>query len=183
MTEETDKPSPKDFVIDVITRIKKDDTAFRAALTLADNPQTEYLSWRYLIELGSVDLKIDWQRRAYALVGAAIARKRPTEDGSQSLGEALKMCCIKPGEVDDSVDRRFRRILACDSREELITVLRQIIRYLQSNEKVSLKYEDLLWDILKFGDDVKRKWAKAFYPKKSEMSEDDSDGSEEEEET
>lgn len=178
MTEEAQKSTPYVFVDSVIKRIKKDDTAFRAAMTRADNPQTEYQAWRYLIELGKVDLKIEWQRRAYALVGAAIARERPQNDGLQSLGEALKMCCIKPGEVDDSVDRRFRRILACDSREELITVLRQIIRYVQNNEKVSLKYGKLLSDILFFRDDVKRKWAEDFYPKKSE----DSDAEEEQEE-
>lgn len=181
MTEEAQKTTPHVFVNRVITRINKDDTAFRAAMTRADNPQTEYQSWRYLIELGEVDLKIDWQRRAYALVGAAIARERTTKEGTQSLGEALKMCCIKPGEVDDSVDRRFRRIMACDSREELITVLRQIIRYLQSNEKVSLKYGKLLDDIRYFGERVKTDWAKAFYPKKSEMSEEDSEDAEEEE--
>lgn len=178
MTEEAQKPNPYAFVNSVISRIKNDDTAFRAAMTRADNPQIEYQAWRYLIELGKVDLKIEWQRRAYALVGAAIARERPPKDGSQSLGEALKMCCIKPGKVDDSVDSRFRRILACDSREELITVLRQIIRYVQNNEKVSLKYGKLLSDILFFRDDIKRKWAEDFYPKKSE----DSDAEEEQEE-
>ncbi|MCR5165319.1 MAG: type I-E CRISPR-associated protein Cse2/CasB [Thermoguttaceae bacterium] len=172
MTEEAQKPNPYVFVDRVISRIK-DDTAFRAAMTRADNPQTEYQSWRYLIELGHVDLKIDWQRRAYSLVGAAIARERTSKEGTQSLGEALKMCCIKPGEIDDSLDRRFRRILACDSREELITVLRQIIRYVQNNEKVSLKYGKLLSDILYFGESVKTDWAKAFYFKKSEDSEEE----------
>lgn len=173
MTEEAQKPTPYIFVKRVITRINKDDTAFRAAMTRADNPQTEYQSWRYLIELGSVDLKIDWQRRAYALVGAAMARERTQRNGSQSLGLALRMCCLDPEKVDDNVECRLRRILACKSQKELITVLRQIIRYIQKNEKVSLDYEKLLWHILKFGESVKLQWANEFYPKKSEDSEDE----------
>ena len=174
--------STQSFVAKIINRLK-DDTAFRAAMTRADNPSTEAQAWRFLIELGNVDLKNDSERQAFALVGAAMARERTDGNGSQSLGQALKMCKVDPTKEDESVERRLSRILACDSRKELIPILRQILRYAQNNEKVSLDYERLLREILYFGERVKIQWAADYYSrsfdKNDENQEEDPEGKEE----
>ena len=171
----------KGFVEKVIARLR-DDTAFRAAMTRADNPSTAAQAWRFLMELGNVDLENDQERQAFALIGAAMARERTESNGLQSLGRALQMCNAEPGKIDDSVERRLRRILACDSRKELIPVLRQIIRYVQNCEKVSLDYERLLRDILYFNEKVKIRWASEYYGRpnqeKDESQTEDSSGKE-----
>jgi len=161
--------STKSFVEKVIARLQ-DDTGFRAAMTRADNPSTEAQAWRFLMELGNVDLEKDLPRHAFALVGAAMARERTKANGSQSLGQALKMCNVDPSEKDESVERRLRRILACGSQKELIPVLRQILRFVQNHEKVSLDYELLLRNILYFGEKTKIKWAADYYGKSSEKT-------------
>ena len=96
-----------------------------------------------------------------------MARERTQSNGSQSLGRALQMCNAEPGKIDESVERRLRRILACNSRKELIPVLRSIIRYVQNCEKVSLDYERLLRDILYFNEKVKIRWASDYYGRPS----------------
>lgn len=166
------KYSTKGFVEKVIARLR-DDTAFRAAMTRADNPSTAAQAWRFLLELGNVDLENEQETRAFALVGAAMARERTESNGLQSLGRALQMCNAEPGKIDDSVERRLRRILACDSRKELIPVLRQIIRYVQNCEKVSLDYERLLRDILHFNEKVKIRWASEYYSRPNQEKDED----------
>lgn len=171
----------KGFVEKVIARLK-DDTGFRAAMTRADNPSTAGQAWRFLLELGNVDLENEQETKAFALVGAAMARERTESNGSQSLGRALQMCNVEPGKIDESVERRLRRILACNSRKELLPVLRQIIRYVQKCEKVSLDYELLLRDILYFNEKVKIRWASEYYGRpsqeKDESQTEDSSGKE-----
>ena len=181
MTETSShKYKAKRFVERVIARLRPDsqgktDNGFRAAMTRADHEATAPQAWRFLLELGNVDLGKDWERQAFALVGAAMARKRIVKNGDYSLGKALFCCKADPKEADDSVERRLRRILACENRSELIAVLRQIIRYVQAKE-VELDYECLLCDILDFSDwkkdRVKVQWAKDYYYGKGSMDED-----------
>lgn len=172
MTETVSKSKTRTelFVERVISRLKTDN-GFRAAMTRADHEATAPQAWRFLLELGNADLENDSERQAFALVGAAMARERTEGNGTQSLGRALFCCKADPKEADDSVERRLRRILACENRSELIAVLRQIIRYVQKAEKVRLDYERLLCDILYFSDRVKVQWAKDYYGKGS-MDED-----------
>ncbi len=163
MTETANrKYETKRFVESVISRIKNDN-GFRAVMTRADHEATAPQAWRFLLELGNVELGNDSERQAFALVGAAMARERTEKNGSQTLGKALYCCKADPAKEDESVERRLRRILACENRLELIAVLRQIIRYVQRSEKVRLDYERLLSDILYFSDRKKVQWAKDYY--------------------
>ncbi|MDO4575791.1 MAG: type I-E CRISPR-associated protein Cse2/CasB [Planctomycetia bacterium] len=166
MTEETKKKvHAANFVAYVMEKIQ-DDTGFRAAMTRADNPDTESQAWRYLVHF--CDLERPWERLPLGLVGAAIARKRIAQDGTQRLGEALRFCKQSLQEEDDSVERKLRRLLACDSSAELVPVLRPVLRLVQNAEKVSLNYTQLLRDILYFSEKVKLQWAKQYYSKKQE---------------
>ncbi|MDO4628020.1 MAG: type I-E CRISPR-associated protein Cse2/CasB [Planctomycetia bacterium] len=151
-----------DFVDSVIQRIEKD-TGFRARMRRADNPLTAEEAWSYLIKLGNVDLKNDIQRFGFGLVGAAIARDRVKENGTQTLGRALNFCRESMTEEDASVERLLRRVLACRDALELIPILRRVVVYIQKNEKTALDYKQLLKDILYFGENVKLRWAKDYY--------------------
>ncbi|MDO4569292.1 MAG: type I-E CRISPR-associated protein Cse2/CasB [Planctomycetia bacterium] len=166
MTEETkNKDYIASFVTYVTTKIQGD-TGFRAAMTRADNPDTESQAWRYLVHF--CDLGNPWQRLPLGLVGAAIARKRVTQDGTQQLGEALRLCKQSIQDDDDSVERKLRRLLACDSSLELVQVLRPVLQFVQKGERVSLNYAQLLRDVLYFSERVKLQWAKQYYGQKQE---------------
>ncbi|MBQ4144159.1 MAG: type I-E CRISPR-associated protein Cse2/CasB [Thermoguttaceae bacterium] len=169
MTEtSSQKYKAKRFVERVIARLRPDsqgktDNGFRAAMTRADHEATAPQAWRFLLELGNVDLEKDWERQAFALVGAAMARERTETNGTQSLGRALFCCKVDPKEADDSIERRLRRILACENSSELVAVLRQTIRFMQRSDKVRLDYEWLLRDILFFNEKTKVRWAQDYY--------------------
>ena len=164
MTEAVSKSKTRTelFVDRVISRLKTDN-GFRAAMTRADHEATAPQAWRFLLELGNADLENDSERQAFALVGAAMARERTETNGTQSLGRALFCCKVDPKEADDSIERRLRRILACENSSELVAVLRQTIRFMQRSDKVRLDYEWLLRDILFFNEKTKVRWAQDYY--------------------
>lgn len=182
MTEEAQKPNPYAFVNSVISRIKNDDTAFRAAMTRADNPQTEYQAYKYLAK--EVNLTYDVSRRAYGLIGAAIARYRIEANGNQRFGQAMRTASLMDsGELESAGERRMERILACSNTLELIDVLRPVLRFILQNEKVSLNFASLLKEIILFDKDeyiqeIKIHWAQDFYKGPSKKSEDSGEDSE-----
>lgn len=135
-----------------------------AVLRQADNPTTSYKAWPTLIR-GGIDISRQ-DRNAFFVIAAAIARGKVQKDGSQNLGEALRIS------FDDKSmnqgESRLRRLLACDSIDEACQVLRPIIRLIQSRGKGNLSYSRLLWDLESFQSDsrrihVKEDWAMSFY--------------------
>lgn len=156
MTDVLENAAP--FALAMIGRCQSD-TACRAALTRADNPATAPHAWPYLAPY--CDLAADRERLAFSVVGAAIAREKPAANGPQPLGVALRQC--KTEEDDDSVERKLRRLLACDGTVELAAILRSLLRFIQNHEKARLDYVCLLRDILCFGEKVRLRWAKQYY--------------------
>lgn len=167
MTEIIDQSMISKFVGTCLCRINNDDTAFRAAMTRADNPATESQSWRYLVPF--CNLELDIERGAFALVGAAIAREKPEANGKRSLGLALRSAKNDPD--DDSIDRKVQRLLACSNRSELIPVLRPILRFLNKQENTNIDYIALLRDIISFSEKTKLRWAKQYYKYQEEQNE------------
>lgn len=155
------------FVKYVLSRLERKpngklkDTAFRAALTRADNPATESQAWQYLANF--CNMMDDNERQSYGLIAACMARKMVEKNGSQTLGQAMYLSKEKIDENDESMNRKFRRILACDNTQELIPVLRPILRYVTGKENVSLDYAQLLRDILYFNEKTKILWATHYY--------------------
>lgn len=155
------------FVDFVINRIRKD-TAFRAALSRADNPATEYQSWEYLA--GWCDLDKDWERNAVTTIAAAIARSKPNADGSLGIGKAITTC-YDDGNRSDQAKAKFRRLLSCDSTQEACSILRPLLRLIASRGN-RLCYGRLLNDLKYFGDGEKTKtrWAVDFYGRRGDDS-------------
>ena len=149
-----------------VGRFKKADAAFAAALRRADNPDTEYQSWEYLAPW--IDLEKPWERLPYATVAASLARiKKASTDGSSNLGKAIALC-YQDGNTDDQAKAKLRRLLACDSSEELCTVLRPLLR-LMSSRGVRVCHADMLHDLIFFNVNpvrTKTKWAQDFFGKK-----------------
>ena len=163
------------FVNYVIEQINTDKgKGFGAKLRKADNENTEYQSWEILSRW--VNLEWESDRKAFALVGASLARSKPSEDGKHSIGEALRMVHVKDKDIGDieksSSALRLRRILACKEKDELMDILKPVIRYVESNGLL-LHHARLLDEILWFNKDASRektraRWARDFFRMKEE---------------
>ncbi|MBU1087910.1 MAG: type I-E CRISPR-associated protein Cse2/CasB [Candidatus Omnitrophica bacterium] len=164
---EVKKKKGEAFVEFVISRIHADN-AFRAALTRADNPATEYQSWEYLAKW--CDLDKDWERRPLATIAAAIATAKPARDGYLGIGQAIATC-YDDGNQSDQAKAKFRRLLACDSVIEVCRILRPLLRLISSKEK-SVCYGKLVNDLMYFGDGekIKTQWASNFYGRRQDDS-------------
>ncbi len=152
------KTRGQNFVDFVLNRIK-DDSAFRAALRRADNPATEHQSWEYLAKWCDIDK--EWDRKPFATIAAAVARAKPSVDGSLGIGKAIA-ACFDDGNSSDSAKSKLRRLLACDSAIEACVILRPLLSLISSHG-ARLRYGQLLNDLLYFGDKTKEKWAVDFY--------------------
>ena len=101
-------------------------------------------------------------RSIYVMIASAISRSKMTHDGRASFGECMFLIARDQG----SYSIRFRRMLASDSVEELLDVLRPLFRNFESHG-VSISYAQLLTDLYWFRTDggrerVKTKWAEDY---------------------
>lgn len=159
------------FVSYIIERAKKD-KGVAAALRRADNPATEYQSWEYLAAF-NIDLNKSWDRLPYATIAAAIAKAKIEHNGTAHIGNALANC-YEDGKESNQAKAKLRRLLACDSVEELCRVLRPILTLIQSKSSIQLDFARLLDDLLKFHWDsqqTKSRWAQSFYSYKANSEE------------
>lgn len=152
----------EDMINSVFNRLKTD-SAFRAALKRADNPDTEYQCWEYLADY-HVNLEYKERRLPYTTVFASIARSGRECDGKLELGSAL--CASYDYDRESHPARsKLRRIVACTSVEELCFVLRPILQFI-AGKNIGVSYSSLLQDLNWFEknpEKVLSKWAQQFY--------------------
>ncbi len=163
-TEKAGKVSrAEQFIGYVIERINKDN-GFAAKLKRADNPATEYQSWELLAGFG-VDLEKEWVRLPYCIVGAALARAKPTSDGKLALGAAIA-ACFDDGNQSDQAKARLRRLLACSGSTEVCQILRPLLS-LMASRGVAPNFSQLLDQLLWYSGDnqdrIRARWANEFY--------------------
>lgn len=154
------------YVKSIIERIKTD-TAMAAALKRADNPATEYQAWEYLADFG-IDLENPQERIPYITISAAIARAKPNQDGNYSLGAAIASCYETnndKGKNNEQARSKLRRLLACDTTEEVCAILRPLLNLIESRGK-NISYGKLLNQLIWFDRNpqkIKTNWAKEFF--------------------
>lgn len=159
-------------IIDLIGHNKGD----AASLKRADNPATEYQSWRVLAQFG-VDIEKRYECIPFATIAAAIARAKPEQNGRMPLGRALLECyhekaLANQNSGDDASDpgaMHLRRLLACDRMDEFSDVLRPILSLI-ARKGAALDYAALLADMRWFNEPkhrehAKRRWASQYYRK------------------
>ncbi len=156
--------NPVGFVQSVLQRAQTDN-AFGAVMRRADNPNLCSAAWEYLVPY--CNLSKESERLAFSLVGAAIAREKPQQDGFASFGKALRSLCKGDADALEREARRFRRVIACDTVEELFPVLRPMLQDLQSQGCAPLCYRDLLKDLLSWSERTRLRWTQDFYGKES----------------
>ncbi len=161
------------YVKAIIERMKTD-SAMAAALKRADNPATEYQCWEYLADF-KIDLEKPWERIPYTTVSAAVARVKPAQDGFYSFGAALASCYddgTTRGRDNDQARSKLRRLLACDTIEEVCAILRPLLSLIASREK-KLAYGRLLNQLVWFENNpqkIRIRWAEEFFSNVEEES-------------
>lgn len=156
------------FVSFIIKLINNKDKTALAVLRHADNNAMEYKSWEYLVNF--VDISNKYQRLPFLLIAAGIAKAEIKNDGNVGLGKALA-ACYEDGNVSDQAKAKLRRLLACDSTEEVCNILRGFFSLINA-KGISLNFTQLLRNLLKFHYDkqqVKAIWAQSFYSKVEEV--------------
>ena len=123
MAETKENSLSKAFVGFVLERAsaapKIKDTGFVARMKRADNPDLEYQVWNILLKF-NVDIEFAARRLPFCLIGAALCRRQPEKDGIFGLGASLRSCF---GDDEDQGSIRLRRLLACQTTEEVCRIL------------------------------------------------------------
>lgn len=153
------------FVSFIIERIQKD-KGIAAALRRADNPATEYQCWEQLAAF-NIDLDKAYMRLPYTTVAAAIAKAQVVQNGTAGIGRALASCYAE-GKDNDQAKAKLRRLLACNSVEEVCRLLRPVFSLIESRSQLRLNFSQILEGLLKFHwdnrrQDIKASWAQDFY--------------------
>ena len=152
----------EDFVNYVFRRMNED-KGFRADLRRADNPQFEWRIWPLINQFaGGIDN--DDKRSAYAIVASSIAKCGNKENGSFSLGQAMR---IIASSEKNKLSLRFARLLSADDARELIILLRPTLSMITS-KGIRLDYVRLLNDLLKYRFEASREqvrisWASDYF--------------------
>jgi CRISPR type I-E-associated protein CasB/Cse2 len=133
------------------------DRGNRAALRRYWSPTTRHQAYPLLGQLGALS-----DDRKTIL--AALYAEQPEHKTGQSVGKAaLRLGDRKDGE--HPYDRHFRRLLACDSLDDLAQQLHRLVKRLQ-REGIGLDYAELLKNLnfwANYSEDVKVRWAADFW--------------------
>jgi CRISPR system Cascade subunit CasB len=160
------------YVENIIERIKTDNK-MRACLSRADNPDTSYQSWEYLLRYG-INIEDERELLRYSVVSAAIARGKPEKNGSVGIGMALVLSYGESESERKTATAKLRRLLACKKIQEVCSILPSYLRLVQSKSESELDYALLLADLRFFNNNIKAKWAKDFFRKSYEENKNDS---------
>ena|SRR5579872_6854509 len=151
------------FVAFVIERIKKD-KGIAAVFRRADNPATEYQCWEQLAAF-NIELEKPYERVPFAAIAAAIAKTKAEQNGAIGIGRMLASC-YEEGCESNQAKTKLRRLLACDSVEEVCRILRPLFSLIESRSDKCLDFANLLNELLRFhsnSQQIKSRWAQDFY--------------------
>jgi CRISPR type I-E-associated protein CasB/Cse2 len=120
-------------------------------------------AWPVIADLGG-----DIERPVYTTI-AALYAMHPEESNTPNFGATCRQIALQESgdvKLPESHERRFRRLIAADSAEQLGELLRAWIR-LASSKGVAVNYEQLFTDLRNWdwrGDDIRVRWAAEFWP-------------------
>ena len=99
---------------------------------------------------------------------AALFATHPEESNARNFGETCRAVALadsSDGNLSESHERRFRRLLACGDASDVADQLRTWVR-LASSKGAGVNYESLfadLWNWRWYADEIRVNWARAFW--------------------
>ncbi len=158
------KRSPKERAAQFVGALRhvRNDRGRLAALRhgLSSNPRMNVDAWPVVAGLGG-----DIGQPVFVAIAAFFA-SHPEESSARNLGETCRRIAQGDGkEIEESFERRFRRLLACDDVADVIEQIRSWVR-LAASKGVGVNYESLfadLWNWPWYADEVRVKWARSFW--------------------
>jgi CRISPR type I-E-associated protein CasB/Cse2 len=159
--------TPKERAARFVGRLRsiRKDRGQLAALRRGFSNSTVMDAWPVVVSLGG---DIGQPGESIFVDVAALFASHPEESNTRNFGEACRAIALADSSdhsLPESYERRFRRLLACGDMADLSGQLRSWIR-LASSKGVVVNYESLfadLWNWRLFADDIRVKWAKAFW--------------------
>jgi CRISPR type I-E-associated protein CasB/Cse2 len=136
--------------------------AAMAALRKALIPSQTQRAYQYLPRLGCA-FKDDDEILAFSIIAHFWGHYPTHTDGFGNLGRTLQT--ITKGDEQHPFHRRFQRLIACDSLQELGEQLRPII-FLVKKSGAKINISALFKDLSQFSRDprsIKQQWCKGFY--------------------
>lgn len=163
MSTNADTPSHGHRFLDALRNIEND-RGKMASLRRGLSEATRRDAWPVIASLG-MDIAND-----AATAVAALFATHPMVSDARSLGQTCRLIASENGSVSDipdSFDRRFRRLIACDTQAELAGQLGAWIRLAKSKGvgvNYAVLYNDLYW--WSKGETAQKKriaWARDFW--------------------
>ncbi|MBQ9830116.1 MAG: type I-E CRISPR-associated protein Cse2/CasB [Akkermansia sp.] len=138
-------------------RLLQDNRGAMAALRCLLKPEQCFRGWQHVAAIDGIgDVAIETVAGLYAL------HPHEKTDEEYNFGDACRRLAVnrKTMEISEEspFDRRFRRLLSCDTRSELRLHLADIVRGMKASE-VPVNYESLYRDIKYWGSRVRERWA------------------------
>lgn len=177
MSTTNDTPNRAERFLGRLRQISND-RGKMAALRRAASSSTERQAWPVIYNLGE-----DISNLAACTIGALYATHPQEDTKAYSFGTTCRRIAldgVTDFKIPDSYDRRFRRLLACDSTDDVAGQLKAWIRF-ASTRSVGINYEKLFWDLLSWNNHagrIKLEWARGFWPMRRDASEETSNGEE-----
>ncbi len=139
----------------------RDNPGAMADLRCALIPAREFRSWPYLSRFCRLDH--DRERIRLAIVAAAFGIQPENGPAEENLGDVMRR--IQKGEHGDdglsTYELRFKRLLDCDTVDELAPLLHSVFRVAKSRG-IPINHNNLLHDLQYWGERVKLNWAARF---------------------
>lgn len=159
-------------------RVTAKDRGTLADLRRGFSPGTEHRSWPHIAVY--CDLTKDRERMIWQTVAAGFAVHEETHN-SGNLGLTMRRLALdgsagSPEEALKSFDARFRRLLTCDSVDEICERLPGIIHAAKSKNGIPIDFERLYTDLFYWGERVKLRWAAAYWGSKQKENEETDGG-------
>lgn len=144
----------------------KDNRGAMASLRCLLSTEQKFRGWQLIAGINGIgNVAVEIVAGLYAM--------HPMEknDESYNFGDACRRLATdrKTNKVSEEspFDRRFKRLLSCDSRDELRRHLADIVRGLKT-EDIPVNYESLCFDITRWGERVREKWAIHYWNERKE---------------
>lgn len=150
----------------VVDTKERNNRGNRAALRRYWSPTTRHQSYPLLGQLGALRVENIIAPKA---ILAALYAEHPQHQNGQTVGKAARLLGKDPN-GEHPFERQFRRLLACDTLEDLAHQLHRLTKRLQ-RDNIGLDYQSLLINLFTWAkseepqkrDDVKFRWAADFW--------------------